>query len=100
MKHKEWAIPQSFLAIACAVLMLVFSGQIFAQAGIDTGSVTGTVKDQTGAIVQKAQCTLTNVNTGTSQSAVSTSVGVYSLHTGSGWHLFTESCRDRDSKTL
>ena len=79
MKHKEWAIPQSFLAIACAILMLVFSGQIFAQAGIDTGNVTGTVMDQTGAIVQKAQCTLTNVNTGTSQSAVSTSAGVYSF---------------------
>ncbi|MGB6856541.1 MAG: carboxypeptidase-like regulatory domain-containing protein [Terracidiphilus sp.] len=77
MNQKEWAIPQSFLAIACAVLMLVFSGQIFAQAGIDMGSVTGTVKDQTGAVVQKAQCTLTNVDTGTSQTAVSTSVGAY-----------------------
>ena len=79
MKHKEWAIPQSFLAIACAVLMMVFSGQIFAQAGIDTGNVTGTVTDQTGAIVQKAQCTLTNVNTGTTQKAISTSAGVYSF---------------------
>src|SRR5208282_6661442 len=77
MKHKEWAIPQSFLAIACAVLMLLFSVQVFAQAGIDMGSVTGTVKDQSGAVVQKAQCTLTNVNTGTSQKAISTSVGAY-----------------------
>jgi len=77
MKQKEWAIPQSFLVIACAVLMLVFSGQIFAQAGIDVGNVTGTVKDQSGAVVQKAQCTLTNVDTGTSQKAISTSVGAY-----------------------
>ena len=77
MKHKEWAIPQSFLAVACAVLMLVFSAQIFAQAGIDTGNVTGTVMDQTGAIVQKAQCTLTNVDTGTTQKAISTSAGAY-----------------------
>ncbi len=77
MNQKEWAIPQSFLAIACAVLMSVFTGQIFAQAGIDMGSVTGTVKDQTGAVVQKAQLTLTNVNTGTFQKAVSTSVGAY-----------------------
>jgi hypothetical protein len=77
MKHKEWAIPQSFLAIACAVLMLVFSAQIFAQAGIDTGNVTGTVMDQTGAIVQKAQCTLTNVDTSTTQKAISTSAGAY-----------------------
>jgi hypothetical protein len=79
MNRKEWAIPQSFLAIACAVLMLVFSAQIFAQAGIDTGSVTGTVTDQTGAVVQKAQCTLTNVNTGISQNAISTSSGAYSF---------------------
>ena len=77
MKHKEWAIPQSFLAIACAVLMLVFSVQVFAQAGIDTGNVTGTVTDQTGAIMQKAQCTLTNVNTGTTQKTISTSAGAY-----------------------
>jgi hypothetical protein len=79
MKHKEWAIPQSFLAIACVVLMMVFSVQVFAQAGIDMGSVTGTVTDQTGAIVQKAQCTLTNVNTGTTQKAISTSAGAYSF---------------------
>lgn len=79
MKHKEWAIPQIFLAIACVVLMLVFSAQVFAQAGIDTGNVTGTVMDQTGAIVQKAQCTLTNVNTGVTQKAISTSAGVYSF---------------------
>lgn len=79
MKHKEWAIPQSFLAIACAVLMLLCSAQIFAQAGIDTGNVTGTVKDPSGAVVQKAECTLTNVNTGISQKAISTSVGAYSF---------------------
>jgi hypothetical protein len=77
MKLKEWAIPKNFLTTVCVVLMLVFSVQIFAQAGIDMGSVTGTVKDQTGALVQKAQCTLTNVDTGTSQTAISTSAGAY-----------------------
>src|SRR5580658_8337035 len=53
--------------------------EIFAQAGIDTGNVTGTVLDQTGAIVQKAQCTLTSVNTGTTQQTVSTSAGAYAF---------------------
>jgi hypothetical protein len=77
MKLKEWAIPKNFLTILCAVLMLAFSVQIFAQAGIDMGGVTGTVKDQTGAIVQKAECTLTNVDTATSQKAISTSAGAY-----------------------
>jgi hypothetical protein len=77
MNLKEWAIPRNFLTTLSAVLMLVFSVQIFAQAGIDMGGVTGTVKDQSGAVVQKAECTLTNVNTGTSQRAISTSVGAY-----------------------
>ena len=77
MKQKEWAIPQSFLAIACAVLMMVFSGQIFAQ--IDTGSVTGTVKDPSGALVVGAHCTLTNAATGISQTAISTSAGAYTF---------------------
>jgi hypothetical protein len=79
MKHKEWAIPQSFLAIACAVLMLAFSVQIFAQAGIDQGSITGTVKDPSGAVVQKAQCTLTNTDTGVSQRTLTTTAGAYAF---------------------
>ncbi len=55
MKHKELAIPtRAFWQSICAALTSVFCGQIFAQAGIDVGSVTGTVKDPTGAVVQKA----------------------------------------------
>jgi hypothetical protein len=79
MNQKKWAIPKfkAFLATVCAALMIVFCGQIFAQAGIDMGSVTGTVKDPTGAMVQKAQCTLTNPSTGVIQTAVSTSAGAY-----------------------
>jgi hypothetical protein len=67
------------LVMAFAVLVSIFCGQVLAQAGIDMGSVTGTVKDPTGAVVQKAQCTLTNVDTGVSQKAVSTSVGAYAF---------------------
>jgi len=77
MKQKERAIPRSFLAILCAVLMMACSGRIFAQAGIDMGSVTGTVTDPTGALVQKAQCTLTQQSTGNSLTAVSTTAGAY-----------------------
>jgi Carboxypeptidase regulatory-like domain len=66
-------------ATMLAILMAVVCGQIFAQAGIDMGSVTGTVKDQTGALVQKAQCALTNESTGVTQQAVSTSAGAYSF---------------------
>jgi hypothetical protein len=77
MKRKEWAIPPSFLAVLCAALTMMWSGQMFAQAGIDTGSLTGAVKDSSGAVVQKAQCTLTNQDTGVTQNTVTTSAGVY-----------------------
>jgi Carboxypeptidase regulatory-like domain len=77
MKHKKQVTPRSFLTILCVVLIMVFGTRIFAQAGIDTGSVTGTVKDPSGALVQKAQCTLTNQDTGVSQTTVTTSAGAY-----------------------
>ena len=70
---------KAVLAVVCAALLFVFCGQIYAQAGIDMGSVTGTIKDPTGAVVQKAQCILTNSATGVSQRAISTSVGAYSF---------------------
>ena len=79
MNHKEWASPniRTFLTTICAALMIVFCGQLFGQAGIDVGSITGTVKDPTGALVQKAQCTLTNTNTGATQKAITTTAGDY-----------------------
>lgn len=63
-----------------APLFLCFSSlQVQAQAGIDMGSITGTVKDPSGALVSHAQCTLTNTSTGVSQSTVSTSAGAYTF---------------------
>lgn len=67
-------LPASILA----ALPLCFSAvQIWAQAGIDQDSITGTVKDFTGALVVGAHCTLTNSATGVSQKAVTTSAGSY-----------------------
>ena len=99
MNHKEWATHRlSFLATTCAALMMVFCGQIFAQAGIDVGSVTGTVKDPAGALVQKAQCTLTNTDTGTSQKTISTSAGAYVFSIGPRGDLFAQGRGERDSR--
>ena len=64
------------LAVICAAFVLV-CGQIYAQ--IDTGSVTGTVKDPTGAVVPGALCTLTNTATNVSQTTKSTSAGAYTF---------------------
>ncbi len=69
--------PRNLLVIFCVGFMIFSCGQVFAQAGIDMGSVTGTIKDPTGAVVQKAQCTLTDVDTGVSQDAISTTAGAY-----------------------
>lgn len=70
---------QTVLATFCVMLLILFSGRLFAQAGIDTGSVTGTVTDPTGALIPGAQLTLTNVNTGIVQKTVSTSSGSYAF---------------------
>jgi hypothetical protein len=79
MNYRELGIPKlkKFVATICVLLTIVFCGQLFAQAGIDVGSVTGTVKDPTGAIVQKALCTLTNTNTGTTEKTATTTAGDY-----------------------
>lgn len=58
----------------CAVLMLAI-GHVHAQ--IDTGSITGTVKDPSGAVVPGAQCTVTNTETGIAQQQKTTSAGAY-----------------------
>jgi Carboxypeptidase regulatory-like domain len=67
------------LSIIYASLMLVCCGPLFAQAGVDTGSVTGTVRDATKALVVGARCTLTNTATGGSQKVISTSAGAYTF---------------------
>lgn len=60
-----------------AVLMALFCAQVFAQ--MDTGGVTGTVKDPSGAVVVGAKCTLTNNATNVAQTAISTSAGAYTF---------------------
>jgi len=81
MKQKESVISglTPFLAMICAALLFLFCSQVFAQAGIDMGGITGTITDPTGALVQKAQCTLTNKDTGVTQQTVSTSAGAYAF---------------------
>ena len=41
----------------------------------DRGTITGTVKDGTGAVVASAQVTATNTNTGVSRSTTTTGEG-------------------------
>lgn len=67
------------LVFCFALLTALMSTQAYAQ--IEMGSVTGTVKDQSGAVVAHAQCTLTNLGTNISQKAISTVAGAYTFPT-------------------
>ena len=55
---------------------IILAGQ-YTNAQIETGSITGTVKDTSGAVMRGIQITLTGVATGVSQTAKSTSTGTY-----------------------
>src|SRR5689334_6551386 len=71
MRHLLRAVVWSaFIASAPAV---------FAQAGVNTGEITGTVTDPAGAQVPNATVTATNTATGFKQSAKTGESGVYRL---------------------
>jgi len=62
--------------LAFAVLF-VFSATALAQT--DTGKITGTVKDQNGAIIPGANITITNTRTGEERSAKANDDGMFSV---------------------
>ena len=61
----ELFAQRSWLVVA----VLMFAGLASLQAQQTTGSIVGTVKDQTGAVVSAATVKATNVDTGFSRSA-------------------------------
>jgi len=63
-------------SLAIAALLLL-SGAVLAQS--DTGKISGTVKDQNGAIVPGATVTVTNPRTGEARSATSNTDGFFSI---------------------
>jgi hypothetical protein len=65
------------LAVLGLLAVLLLPCRLTAQ--IDTGGITGTVTDSTGAVVVGARITLTNDATNVKIAAVSTSTGTYSL---------------------
>jgi hypothetical protein len=61
---------------ALAAVVLLFSSALL-QAQVDTGSITGTVRDASGAVVPGAKVTLTNEGTGTSLAAQTGADGIF-----------------------
>jgi Carboxypeptidase regulatory-like domain len=62
-----------------SLLILTLSPSLFAHAQQTTGSIVGTVKDQSGAVVSAASVKATNVETGFSRSAPTNGYGEYRI---------------------
>lgn len=76
--RKASACQHCLFALICLTLSLVFLPRnTFAQ--VDTGTLSGVVRDQSGGIVQNAAVRIENPATGVSQSVATNSQGLYSV---------------------
>src|SRR3974390_3278900 len=66
-----------YLTLTCLVFLLVQSRCAFAQ--VDTGSITGTVMDSSGAVVPDADVTLVNTDQGLTLQTKTNSSGGYTF---------------------
>jgi hypothetical protein len=66
-----------FMLLAILIALLAFGPASVAQTTISTGSIQGTITDQSGAVVPGARVTITNKGTGQSIVVTSTSTGSY-----------------------
>ena len=73
MSRKKITVPLSFTIV---LFVMMAMAQVFAQT-TTTGDISGLVTDPTGAVVPNAAVTLKNVDTGSSQSATTSSLGTY-----------------------
>jgi outer membrane receptor protein involved in Fe transport len=63
--------------VSVLALLFVFTSVVFGQA--ETGQITGTVTDSSGAIVAGANVTVLDVNTGAKRTATTNSAGLYTF---------------------
>jgi len=70
---------RAFATLSLALfVVLIYSAPASAQS-LTTGALTGTVTDQTGAVVPGAKITCTNVDSGTVQTTTTNTAGTYHL---------------------
>src|SRR5712692_10633510 len=74
--HRRSATRFSLLVLVI-VVVFVFSLPNFAQVGVSTGSVLGTVTDPSGAVISGAKVTITNKSTGQTITTTTSSAGTY-----------------------
>ena len=75
---------QRFFHWTLLPLLILSAPMLFAQG---TGSITGTVRDNTGAVVAKAEVTLTDTGTRTTQKTTTNGDGEYLFAAVPTWHL-------------
>src|SRR5579871_4700004 len=73
--RKGWGVQSPFGSIV-SFLFLALAGAVFAQA--PTGVISGTVIDQSGAVIPNATITITEKATGTARSIATNNQGLYS----------------------
>jgi hypothetical protein len=75
MQRRGFFLRFLFLALAVPVMFVLTSVSLHAQA--DTGSIQGTIKDQSGAVIPGAKVTLTNEGTNLSVTLTAGGDGTY-----------------------
>ena len=68
---------RTLLGVPVCSLLIVIAWQSSALAQVNTGTILGTVKDRSGAVLPGASVTVTNIDTGIERSAVSGERGEY-----------------------
>src|SRR5579884_912551 len=77
MKHNTRAISAIRFSLLAVLIIAVASPAVFAQTTISTGSIQGTITDQSGAVVSDARVTIANKATGQTFTVTTTSAGAY-----------------------
>ena len=87
--HARTTSTQGTLWLVIALLLLCAT----ALAQVQTGTISGTVRDTTGAVLPGATVTITNQETGASRVATSSSTGAYEVADLQPSHGRWVSCR-------
>ena len=79
MKSKGNQRSWSALAMALGLFVALVAGESYLAAQLTSGTITGTVKDQSGAVLPGATITATNTETGIARNTTSGARGEYRL---------------------
>src|ERR1700740_1896306 len=74
---RNGALSALYLYLGATVLALLICSVSFAQ--VQTGTISGTVKDNSGAVIPDAKITLKSLDTGATRTAVTGSQGSYTI---------------------